>query len=126
MLVVADVNLNCFLLQRVTEHPKHGSPGTANYIDARTTWFDQAVEGATKLGLSQVVVIAAGFDSRAYRLHASGMQVYISIHTCGQIKVLQFSDWAHAFSMYSASLWGTMVTEEYSVLMHIWSGYAVL
>ncbi|KAL0046877.1 hypothetical protein WJX82_000624 [Trebouxia sp. C0006] len=62
--------------KRVTEHPKHGSPGTANYIDARTTWFDQAVEGATKLGLSQVVVIAAGFDSRAYRLHASGMQFY--------------------------------------------------
>ena len=60
----------------MTEHPKHGSPGTANYIDARTTWFDQAVEGATKLGLIQVVVIAAGFDSRAYRLHAPGMQVY--------------------------------------------------
>ena len=59
----------------MTEHPKHGSPGTANYIDARTTWFDHAVEGAKKLGLTQIVVIAAGFDSRAYRLHAAGLQV---------------------------------------------------
>ncbi|DBA77721.1 TPA: hypothetical protein ACH3X2_008414 [Trebouxia sp. C0005] len=65
-----------FAYKRVTEHPKHGSPGTANYIDARTTWFDQAVEGAIKVGLTQVVVIAAGFDSRAYRLHAPGMQFY--------------------------------------------------
>ncbi|DBB00977.1 TPA: hypothetical protein ACH3X1_000884 [Trebouxia sp. C0004] len=64
------------MAEHVTEHPKHGSPGTANYIDARTTWFDQAVEGATKLGLTQVVVIAAGFDSRAYRLHAPGLQFY--------------------------------------------------
>ena len=66
---------NSLALQFVTEHPKHGSPGTANYIDARTTWFDHAVEGAKKQGLTQVVVIAAGFDSRAYRLHAAGLQV---------------------------------------------------
>ena len=62
-------------LQCVSEHPKHGSPGTANYIDARTTWFDWAVEGAKQSGLSQVVIIAAGFDSRAYRLHQTGLQV---------------------------------------------------
>ena len=73
----------------MTEHPKHGSPGTANYIDARTTWFDQAVEGATKLGLTQVVVIAAGFDSRAYRLHAPGMQVYIAFTYVVTSKLLQ-------------------------------------
>ena len=62
-------------LQYVTEHPKHGSPGTANYIDARTTWFDQAVTNAQQQGITQVVVIAAGFDSRAYRLHSPGLQV---------------------------------------------------
>lgn len=62
-------------LQRVTEHPKHGSPGTANYIDARTTWFDQAVLSARQQGIAQVVVIAAGFDTRAYRLHPQGLQV---------------------------------------------------
>ena len=60
----------------MTEHPKHGSPGTANYIDARTTWFDQAVQGAEQSGLSQIVIIAAGFDSRAYRLHEAGLQVW--------------------------------------------------
>lgn len=62
-------------LQRVTEHPKHGSPGTANYIDARTAWFDQAVLSARHQGIAQVVVIAAGFDTRAYRLHTQGLQV---------------------------------------------------
>ncbi|KAL3147589.1 hypothetical protein ABBQ38_014642 [Trebouxia sp. C0009 RCD-2024] len=62
-------------LQRVTEHPKHGSPGTANYIGARTQWFDQAVASAKQLGITQVVIIAAGFDSRAYRLHTSGLKV---------------------------------------------------
>ena len=59
----------------MTEHPTHGSPGTANYIDARTTWFDQAVTTAQQHGVTQVVIIAAGFDSRAYRLHSPGLQV---------------------------------------------------
>ena len=62
-------------LQHVTEHPKHGSPGTANYIDARTTWFDEAVLSARQQGITQVVVIAAGYDTRAYRLHIPGLQV---------------------------------------------------
>ena len=62
-------------LQHVTEHPKHGSPGTANYIDARTKWFDQAVLSARQQGILQVVIIAAGFDSRAYRLNMPGLQV---------------------------------------------------
>ncbi|KAL3147587.1 hypothetical protein ABBQ38_014640 [Trebouxia sp. C0009 RCD-2024] len=62
--------------KHVTEHPKHGSPGTANYIDARTQWFDQAVASAKQQGITQVVIIAAGFDSRAYRLHTSGLKFY--------------------------------------------------
>ena len=114
-MLVADSYLYCFLLQRVTEHPKHGSPGTANYIDARTTWFDQAVEGATKLGLTQVVIIAAGFDSRAYRLHVPGMQVYIALTCLIKSRLLQVSDCIHAFSVYLAPLWRTFtmkVTEE--------------
>ena len=61
-------------LQYVSEHPKHGAPGTANYIDARTRWFDAAVQTASKQGMKQIVVIAAGFDSRAYRFHAPGLQ----------------------------------------------------
>ncbi len=116
-------------MQRVTEHPKHGSPGTANYIDARTIWFDQVVEGATKLGLTQVVVIAAGFDSRAYRLHAPGMQVYIAFTYVVRSNMLQVSDCAHAISMYLAPLrviFTMEVTEEHSMLMHIWSDCAVL
>ncbi|MEW5316214.1 MAG: hypothetical protein WDW38_007596 [Sanguina aurantia] len=40
-------------------------PGAVNYVDSRTTWLD-----------TRVVVIAAGFDTRAYRLHAPGVQFY--------------------------------------------------
>jgi O-methyltransferase involved in polyketide biosynthesis len=33
-------------------------------------WFDLAVQGAIASGIKQVVVVAAGFDTRAYRLRA--------------------------------------------------------
>ena len=66
----------------MSEHPKHGAPGTANYIDSRTRWFDAAVQTASKHGIRQIVVIAAGFDSRAYRFHAPGLQVR---HTCAAV-----------------------------------------
>lgn len=35
--------------------------------DARTKWLDQAVEAAIGAGITQVVVVAAGFDTRSYR-----------------------------------------------------------
>lgn len=69
-------------LQYVSEHPKHGAPGTANYIDARTRWFDTAVQNASKQGIMQIVVIAAGFYSRAYRFHAPGLQAMLLVVSC--------------------------------------------
>jgi O-methyltransferase involved in polyketide biosynthesis len=42
--------------------------GVVNFVDARTKWFDQHVqEAVTQHGIHQVVVVAAGFDTRAYR-----------------------------------------------------------
>lgn len=74
LAICASTGCSC-LLQYVSEHAKHGAPGTANYIDARTKWFDEAVQSVSKQGISQVVIIAAGFDSRAYRFHAPCLQV---------------------------------------------------
>ncbi len=57
------------------EHPSRGSPGLANFVDARTKWLDAAVEAAVTRGVRQAVVVGAGFDTRAYRLCRPGMQV---------------------------------------------------
>ena len=57
------------------EHPSRGSPGLCNFVDARTKWLDAAVEAAAARGVRQVVIVGAGFDTRAYRLCRPGMQV---------------------------------------------------
>jgi O-methyltransferase involved in polyketide biosynthesis len=42
--------------------------GVVNFVDARTKWFDQHVrEAIQQHGIHQVVVVAAGFDTRSYR-----------------------------------------------------------
>ena len=45
--------------------------------DARTKWFDAAVEDAVAGGrITQVVVVAAGFDTRAQRYARPGVSFY--------------------------------------------------
>jgi methyltransferase (TIGR00027 family) len=39
------------------------------YVNARTRYIDHMLEHAVKQGAAQVVVLGAGFDSRAYRFH---------------------------------------------------------
>ena len=41
------------------------------FVNARTFYIDAALERAAADGATQVVVLGAGFDSRAYRFHAS-------------------------------------------------------
>lgn len=45
------------------------------YVNARTHYFDAAVARAAAEGATQVVVLGAGFDSRAYRFRASHPQL---------------------------------------------------
>jgi methyltransferase (TIGR00027 family) len=56
--------------------PLLGLPGIVNFIDVRTQWFDAAVKGAIRDGITQVVIIAAGYDTRAYRLASEGVRFY--------------------------------------------------
>lgn len=42
------------LPQAGVEHPKWGTPGVCNFIDARTQWIDQAVQQAVRDGVRQV------------------------------------------------------------------------
>lgn len=45
-----------------------GVHGMMNYVDARTQFFDEIVNSALDDGIRQVVVLAAGYDTRPYRL----------------------------------------------------------
>jgi methyltransferase (TIGR00027 family) len=58
-----------------------------DYQAVRTHFFDEYFEAATKAGIRQVVILAAGLDSRAYRLRwPPGTVVY----EIDQPKVLQY------------------------------------
>ncbi|KAG2426758.1 hypothetical protein HXX76_012815 [Chlamydomonas incerta] len=63
-------------LRRTLENPLWGVPGAVNFIDARTKWFDGAVTEALADGIQQVVIVAAGYDTRAYRLGAPGVRFF--------------------------------------------------
>jgi len=43
------------------------SPGTGEYLIARTRYIDDFVQTCLARGLQQLVILGAGFDSRAYR-----------------------------------------------------------
>ena len=56
--------------------PYLGIPGIVNFIDCRTQWFDEGMKLAIGDGFKQVVIIAAGYDTRAYRLHRPGVRFF--------------------------------------------------
>ncbi|OBA81174.1 SAM-dependent methyltransferase [Mycobacterium sp. 1164966.3] len=61
--------------------------GMVDYMAARTAFFDQVFLDATRAGISQVVILAAGLDSRAWRLPwPDGVTVY----ELDQPRVLEF------------------------------------
>jgi methyltransferase (TIGR00027 family) len=64
------------LLQWFLETPFLGIPGIVRFIDVRTQWFDEAMNAAIDNGIKQVVIIAAGYDTRAYRLSRPGVRFY--------------------------------------------------
>jgi methyltransferase (TIGR00027 family) len=43
-------------------------PPLVPVIEVRTRWYDDALQGALSGGMRQIVLLAAGMDSRAYRL----------------------------------------------------------
>jgi methyltransferase (TIGR00027 family) len=66
----------CCCLQMLTETPFFGIPGIVRFIDVRTQWFDDCVAAAQRNGIKQIVIIAAGYDTRAYRLSKPGARFY--------------------------------------------------
>ena len=43
-------------------------PGVQNSIIARVRYFDDCVKEAARVGLEQLVILGAGYDTRAYRI----------------------------------------------------------
>nr|WP_320161201.1 class I SAM-dependent methyltransferase [uncultured Methanoregula sp.] len=54
----------------IAEHPDHPFPGLRNTIVARVRFFDDMITAAVGEGLEQLVIMGAGYDSRAYRIDA--------------------------------------------------------
>jgi methyltransferase (TIGR00027 family) len=61
-----------------------GRSRTFAWLAARTRFFDDAVTDALDAGVRQVVVMAAGYDSRAWRLARPGVTFYEVDHPATQ------------------------------------------
>lgn len=55
-------------LSWLSAHPDDFFPGLANTIVARVRYFDGIVRAAAGDGLEQLIIMGAGYDSRAYRI----------------------------------------------------------
>ena len=75
------------LLARSLRHrplaPLVRSP-TLTFLAARTRFFDHEVTAALDQGMAQVVVVGAGYDSRAWRLARPGVSFYEVDHPATQ------------------------------------------
>lgn len=67
------------------------SPGVAEFLIARTRMFDDSVSQALQNGLQQLVILGAGFDSRAYRFEGlkHGVKVFEVDHPATQAVKLE-------------------------------------
>jgi methyltransferase (TIGR00027 family) len=61
-----------------------GRNSAFTYVAARTRFYDDAVTRAIEEGITQVVVIAAGYDSRAWRLARPGVRFFEVDHPATQ------------------------------------------
>ena len=57
--------------------PEHNPEHSANFMGVRTKFYDDVFTGAVEAGVRQAVILAAGLDTRAYRLPwPAGTRVY--------------------------------------------------
>ncbi len=54
--------------QAMVEAIEKAMPGWSNSIRARVRYFDDVVQNAAGKGFSQIVILGAGYDTRAYRI----------------------------------------------------------
>jgi methyltransferase (TIGR00027 family) len=58
----------------VERFPARGRTGMADYLERRTRWFDAVTLRTIEGGITQVVIVAAGYDCRALRFRTPGVR----------------------------------------------------
>jgi len=57
---------------------ERGLPGALGYFNARTRYFDDVLLEEARVGLEQLVILGAGFDSRSIRFSDARLRKYSS------------------------------------------------
>jgi len=60
--------------------------GVGAYIGLRTAYIDDAVDAAAASGIAQIVILGAGYDSRAWRLARPGVRFFEIDHPVTQAR----------------------------------------
>lgn len=72
--------------KEMREHYERLFPGLANSIRARVRYFDDFVKASIDEGLQQLVILGAGYDTRAYRIEGMNkIKVFEVDHPATQI-----------------------------------------
>jgi methyltransferase (TIGR00027 family) len=77
------LRLTLFALQR-RPLSGYGRSATFSFLAARTMFFDERVQEATRDGIRQVVILGAGYDARAWRLQQTGVRFFEVDHPATQ------------------------------------------
>lgn len=68
---------NRFMKRRLIRQFDRDDAGMANWIVGRTRYIDDLVKAEIEQGIKQLVILGAGYDTRAYRLHELEEQVKV-------------------------------------------------
>jgi methyltransferase (TIGR00027 family) len=63
---------------------RYGRSTNFSFLAARTMFFDEAVQEATRDGIRRVVILGAGYDARAWRLQRPGVRFFEVDHPATQ------------------------------------------
>jgi methyltransferase (TIGR00027 family) len=66
-----------FIRRRLIQQLDSEETGMANWIVGRTRYIDDSVKAQIEEGIKQLVILGAGYDTRAYRLHELEEQVRV-------------------------------------------------
>ena len=69
---------------RLSSLKKYGQSPTFSFLAARSCFFDDAVRNGITESMHQVVIIGAGYDTRAWRLAQPGVRFYEVDHPATQ------------------------------------------
>lgn len=68
---------NRFIKKRLIKQLDRQDTGMANWILARTRYIDDYLQAQIEEGIKQLVILGAGYDTRAYRLHGLEEQMKV-------------------------------------------------